>query len=168
MNRFGLHIILFLTLVSSCSMFLAPGWLLVEQAVAIHKVKEKLECEQLTEIMFSRHSIQWVERGKECLINNRMFDVKELRITGDTVVLLGLYDDQEKQILARLGALPASSRKDQNRAQLIYQITHLVLDCNDTHIISPDVSAGRNHPACPPFPICTRYSAPPFSPPDQA
>jgi hypothetical protein len=155
-----------LMLLSSSFSFLMPGTLMVQQAAVVHEMKEKLEREELQVITVLTSSIRWVEPGKECLINDRMFDVKEMTASGDSVILQGLFDDKEKEIIARLGSFSAPVKREKERSDMIYQITHLVLECNETMAPVNNVDIVSNYPYSPPHSLRSTFSPPPFSPPD--
>lgn len=161
------HIVfVLLMLLSSSCPFLIPGTLMVQQAVVVHEMKEKLEREELQLITVLRSSVRWVRPSKECLVNDRMFDVKEMTTSGDSVILRGLFDDKEKEIIARLGSFSAPVKHEKDRSGTIYQITHLVLECTETGFPANNVYARMDYPHCPPYSLSPAFSAPPFSPPD--
>lgn len=139
---------------------------MVQRAVVVHEMKEKLEREELHEVMVLESSIQWVKSGKECMINNRMFDVKDLTASGDSVVLKGLYDDKEKEIVARLESISTPLHQDQERSNTIYQITHLVFDYTELPLLSIGVPMKNDFTHCPPSSLCLHFLAPPYSPPE--
>lgn len=156
-----------LMLLSSSLPFLFPATMMVQRAVAVHEMKEKLEREELQEIRVLARSIQWIKSGKECMINNRMFDVKEMDASGDSVVLKGLYDDKEKEIVARMESISTPIHQDQERSNTIYQLTHLVLDCTEQKTLPAICDPLKNiFPHCQPSTLCLRCSTPLYSPPE--
>jgi hypothetical protein len=168
MNQRHYHIAFALLMLLSSSLpFLFPATLMVQRAVVVHEMKEKLEREELLEIRVPARSIKWNKSGKECMINNRMFDVKELSTSGDSVVLKGLYDDQEKEIVARMGSISTPIHQDQERSNTIYQMTHLVFDYTERPLPAICNPIKNIFPQLPPSLLCVRSSSPPYSPPDR-
>jgi hypothetical protein len=105
--------------------FLMPGMLVVQRAVIAHEMTERLEKEELHEVMVERHEVQWTKPGKEFRTGNRLFDVKEIRINGTKLIVKGLYDDKEKEILSKMESLFSPVPFEQERSSVIYQLTHL-------------------------------------------
>jgi hypothetical protein len=168
MNLRCYHIVFaWLLLLASSLPIVFPATLMVQRAFAVHEMKEKLERKELQEVRVPRSSIQWVKAGKECMINNRMFDVKDQTVSGDSVVLRGLYDDKEKEIIARMESVSTPLHQDQERSNTIYQITHLVFDCNELPLFSIRVPMKNVYAHCPPSTLCLRFSAPPYAPPER-
>jgi hypothetical protein len=168
MNLHCYHIVFaWLLLLSSSLPFVFPATLMVQRAFVVHEMKEKLEREELHEVRISKSSIRWVKAGKECMINNRMFDVKDQTASGDSVVLRGLYDDKEKEIIARMESVSTPLHQDQERSNTIYQITHLVFDVTEQPFFSIRIPMKNVYAHCPPSIICLRFSAPPYSPPER-
>ena len=105
--------------------FLLPEILVVQRAIIAHEMTERLENEELQEITIEFHKARWVKQGKEIWVGNRLFDVKETRRDGSKLILKGLYDDREKQIIAEMGSLFAPLPFEKERSSVIYQLTHL-------------------------------------------
>ena len=163
----GYHILFALLISLSASLpFLLPGSLMIQQAVAMHEMMEKLEHEELQEITVLHSSVHWLEYNKECIINNRMFDVKDMKTRGDSVVLTGLYDDQEKEILAWLVSCSSPLQQDQDQTNIIYRITHLVLDCPETGSAGIEITVKKKFPLVPSCPLSVQHTIPPYSPPE--
>jgi len=73
-------------------------------------------------------SVQWHEEGKECIVGDRLFDVKEMEQEGSILILRGLYDEKEKALLSRLYALSSGMPREKERAALIFRITHMDME----------------------------------------
>lgn len=77
-----------------------------------HRMKERLELEMLHTITIAKSDVQWLNEGKEILINGRMFDVKSLLYKDDnTIIVNGLFDDEET-VLVKM--VKTSQEKDNN------------------------------------------------------
>lgn len=77
---------------------LLPVVLQLKQLHVQHEMLEKLEKEQLISIRVKTAAVQWVKPDKECVLGNEMFDVKQIVIDGDELILTGLYDAKEKAL----------------------------------------------------------------------
>jgi hypothetical protein len=122
------HIILVFMVLTSSAPFLLPGSFMVQRAFLIHEMKEKLENSALQVVQADAASVKWYKKGKECWIDNRLFDVKELRKDGDKLVLTGLFDDKEKNIIASMESVSAPLPKEKERSNAIFQFTHLDIE----------------------------------------
>lgn len=83
--------------------FLAPiiclNILQIKTWMVQHEMIENLEHSQLQTIFLKTESIQWKEEGKELIIQNCLFDVKNFEKLGeDTYKVVGLFDKEEKNI----------------------------------------------------------------------
>ena len=67
-----------------------------------HEMLEKLEVEHLHLITLNLKDLHWEEEGKELMIDGRMFDVNSMKISGDKVLLNGLYDDEETRLFNQI------------------------------------------------------------------
>ncbi|HLO82391.1 MAG TPA: hypothetical protein VK166_15610 [Chitinophagaceae bacterium] len=133
------HIILALMVLIASAPFLLPGSLMVQRAMVIHEMNETLESSVLEVVEAEAASVKWYRHGKECWIDNRLFDVKEIRTEGDKIYLTGLFDDKEKDILESMGSVSAQLPQETERTNLIFQITHL--DIENTSL--PEFHADR-------------------------
>ena len=94
-------IILFLMALVSLPM-LYSAYLYAKKQAVRREMKERLERQALTTVRIHNNSVYWIEKGKEILVNDRMFDIKSIVQDGDYVEFSGLYDDEEKAIEARM------------------------------------------------------------------
>jgi hypothetical protein len=125
------HIILVLMVLIASAPFLLPGSLMVQRAIVIHEMNEKLESSALQVIKADEASIKWHKKGKECWIDNRLFDVKDYHTENGMTYLTGLFDDEEKDILFNMGAISAPLPQEKENSDLIFQITHLDIEQTD-------------------------------------
>ncbi len=167
MNKSFFHIILVLAMAISSTPFVLPALLMIQRAFAVYEMKEKLEHEELQQVTVEVGAIHWLKPGKECMINSRMFDVKQIEPAGDSIRLKGLYDDKEKAITAQIESLSIPITHDQERASIIYQITHLVLDLNESS--PPDYAVAKTTMKFPPVLQCSRkgWISAPHRPPNR-
>ena len=45
-----------------------------------------------------KSDLRWISTGKELLINRKLFDVQEYKVSGDFVFVKGCFDDEENDI----------------------------------------------------------------------
>jgi hypothetical protein len=114
----------FMMLIASAP-FLLPEILVVQRAIIAYEMTERMENEELQEITIECHKVRWVRQGKEIWAGNRLFDVKETRTDGSRLILKGLYDDREKEIISKMDSLFTPLPFEKERSSVIYQLTHL-------------------------------------------
>lgn len=56
---------------------------------------ERMENSHLQTIRIPLSAVHWIKKGKEILINKRLFDVKEYNNNDCDLVLTGIFDDEE-------------------------------------------------------------------------
>lgn len=106
---------------------LTPALLQLKQfAVQMHMLEE-LEKQQLCTITVSSATIQWIKKGKECLIDGEMFDVKEMQTTNHSTTLKGLFDAKEKQLKKQI----EDFAKKEQQSQKAFQFVKLFSSVND-------------------------------------
>lgn len=91
-----LAIIFLLLLV--CMPLLFSFYTIVSKILIAHAMVEKLETENLEKVTVDAASVVWLEEGKELLIGDEPFDVKQVLWHGDKITVWGLYDLQEKAL----------------------------------------------------------------------
>ncbi len=104
-----------------------PAILQLQQlAVQVHMLEE-LEKKQLLTITVPASNIIWVEKGKECLIDGEMFDVKEIQTTNGIATLKGLFDEKEKQLKKQI----EDFAKKEQQSKKTFQFVKLFSSVND-------------------------------------
>ena len=63
---------------------------------------ERLEKSALEQIILAKHELHWYKPGKEIMVKNVLFDVHSHIITGDSVVVTGLFDPKETSLKIKL------------------------------------------------------------------
>jgi hypothetical protein len=142
-------------------------YLQAKQQVVRKQMLRKLERQQLITIEVNKADVTWIDPGKECLVRDEMFDVKEVLQKGDVLILKGLFDHKEKELkrmMARHGK-PISETRSLN--QLYFFLSLISVHHLNNSIINPP----------PPFAIIffpeqpSLYTAPifdlPHPPPDR-
>ena len=67
--------------------------------------RARFETEMIQTISVSHDSLRWIKKGKEALINGRLFDVESFTVSGTSISLTGFYDHQEEKLEAQLSEL---------------------------------------------------------------
>lgn len=98
MKKSSRHIICTLLLVVSILPIAYPTILSIQKMLARWEMKEKLENEQLQTIRVKASAITWTFLKRECRIDGKMFDVKQMVEEGEFLRLTGLYDEKETEI----------------------------------------------------------------------
>jgi hypothetical protein len=85
---------------------------------ARHEAEERMEREAMVTVTIPVQDLRWHKKGKEVVIDGKLFDVKTLRQTGGQIVLTGLFDDAETAIVDLLEQQASHSKQS-------YGITYL-------------------------------------------
>lgn len=56
---------------------------------------EKLEKENIQSLRLPADKINWYKKGRELIIDGKMFDVKSMEKQGDEYIITGLFDEME-------------------------------------------------------------------------
>lgn len=103
--------------------FLAPvllwSYLKTEQYMIRHAMEEQLEQQHLDTLRIAEKDLVWYKKGKEVLIGQRLFDVKQLTREGQTVVLTGLFDENETRVKNKMSQLAKQQQQDDRSSQQI-------------------------------------------------
>jgi hypothetical protein len=68
---------------------------IIKRSLHKREMLQKLEQSPLALIKLPNSQVQWFEKGREIVVNNRMFDVKSWKVVGDSAIFQGLWDDKE-------------------------------------------------------------------------
>ena len=93
---------------------------------AQHEAKERLEKEALVTLKLAAHELHWYKKGKEILIDGQLFDVKTLVQKGNEVIVTGLFDKKENDIVKALHRQTERSGKSGSIIRLLVLIQHFV------------------------------------------
>ncbi|MBC7848594.1 MAG: hypothetical protein H7Y31_02605 [Chitinophagaceae bacterium] len=91
------------------------------------EMEEKLEKMHVVSLKVSTKNVVWYKRGKEIIVDGRLFDVKTMETMNDVVSFTGIFDDKETLVKAQMEKLKSpGSGKNQN-ADLVAKYLSLVL-----------------------------------------
>lgn len=90
----------------------------------LHKQEmfQKLQGAQLDAIILPLNNVRWFEKGKEIVVNNRMFDVKSWKVVGDSAIFHGLWDDKE----TALNKIIRKSAEKKREQQAVFKFQKLI------------------------------------------
>lgn len=94
------------------------------QAILKHQWKERLEMEAAQTITLPVAAVVWEEKGKELIIDGKLFDIFSYHIAGDSLLATGVFDEQETRLESFLAAQYSHSPQSRSIVQLL-----LVLQC---------------------------------------
>jgi len=89
---------------------------MIRESLIRRDMREALEQKELLTIFINIKDIIWEEAGKECRINGRLFDIKEINKINNQYQLKGLYDDKEIEIEEQLKNINSHQNKEQKNA----------------------------------------------------
>ena len=61
-------------------------------------VAERLEKQHLQTVFIAKEEVNWTKSGKELLIGNRLYDVKEYHFIPNGMIVTGIFDDEETAV----------------------------------------------------------------------
>ena len=82
----------------------------VSEIINRHQMMERLEEEALQTISIPLHELIWLKKGKEILIGNKRFDVKEIVLKKNMAVVTGLFDDEEEALVKKMNKQHSSQQ----------------------------------------------------------
>jgi hypothetical protein len=96
--------------------------LLGSQLAVQMRMREKLQSESLLTVKLSRNALVWIEDGRELSIDGRLFDVFTIENDGETVMVSGLFDEQETNIRLQLDKILHNQQNNTEQQNLLYRI----------------------------------------------
>jgi hypothetical protein len=136
-----------------------PAFLQLQQTYVHWQMEEALEQKQLTTLSVSLHDIQWIEKGKECVIAGKLFDVKKMERNGDEMILTGLFDEKEKSIKDQISTI---SKKQNSSKQQVAAVKLFSVCAVTSELVEVPEPVSLIHNSC--FPIFTQtYLTPSLS-----
>ena len=129
-------------------------------------MKENLEKQLLQTITLDDQHIHWVEKGKELLINGKLFDVENMEAQNGTIVFTGLYDDEETVLIKKLDE--SCNKKSAGNDQLLSGFFKCLQDIFCDDFLNTLFFPGKpNHLLGPAFPQLPDQFGAILSPPPQ-
>jgi hypothetical protein len=107
----------------------------VKQLVIQREAMEKMETSALQKITISRNDVCWIKTGKELILNKKLFDVERFQQVNDSLILFGLFDEEETRLSEQLNHAVQKGSADFNKKinhfiqllqDLFYQQKHSV------------------------------------------
>jgi hypothetical protein len=94
------------------------SFLWAKQIYIQHQMEEKLETAALKTIEIDNISFVWVKKGKEIVVNNKLFDIKTFTEKDGTTIFTGLYDSDETEIKKVLNNITQNETDKNNPTKL--------------------------------------------------
>lgn len=92
-------IALLLLLVAAVPLFFSLKFVVQEELIQ-QSVEEKMKLKTLQTITVAKAEIVWVKAGKEILLDEKFFDVKQFQIKDGMVTLTGYFDTEEDDLVS--------------------------------------------------------------------
>jgi len=124
MMYFKKHISLFLLVLTALPLLISC-LLAIEQSFIRHEMLEKLENESLHMITLHEDEVRWEKKDEELILGTTLFDVKYSIKKNDTLVLFGLYDQEESRLLKRIDDNTANNKEEKTITSIMVFLTHL-------------------------------------------
>jgi hypothetical protein len=78
------------------------GGLQLFQVYLKYRAEHRLETEVLQTLSVPEHKVQWVEEGREFMVDGRMFDLKSYSVKNGILTAWGVFDEEETKAMALL------------------------------------------------------------------
>lgn len=115
-----------LSVISLLALVMIPVFIavffLAQQSFIRYEMKEKLEQEALQTFTVLEKNVTWIEKGKELIVDGRLFDVKSFKTKGEYVEVTGLFDEMESALQHKLIFLQNPLNENKQKQEFIYQI----------------------------------------------
>ncbi len=115
-----------LSVITLLSLVMIPAFIavffLAQQVIIRHEMKEQLEQQSLQTIKIVEKNITWIEKGKELIVDGKLFDVKSFKHTGEYIEATGLFDEMELSLQHKLIYLQNPLKDNKQKQEFIYQI----------------------------------------------
>jgi hypothetical protein len=87
----------------------------IQQIRIQHLMKERLENQSLRQLVIAEQDIQWVNEGREILVDGKMFDIKTFHLEKGVYHISGLYDEEETSLVKQLEKQQQSNTTSGNK-----------------------------------------------------
>lgn len=166
MKKATLHITCIFLLVVSLLPVAYPCILGAQKMLARWEMKEKLENDQLQTIRVKTSQVTWTFLHRECRIDGKMFDVKQIIEDGEFLQLTGLYDDKETEIENNISR--NSSDQNKKAVTIMAAFAQAVTDHSCQPFVPAHLASPINHwqtlkPSTLPTSVKTILTPPPES-----
>ena len=118
-------------------------YFLAQQTIIRNEMKEKLEEEALLTFKIVEKSVSWIEKGKELLVDGKLFDVKSFKNTGGYLEVTGLFDEMELSLQHRLIFQQNPAKDNKQKQEFIYQLL-IQQQAEKTKLPSWEISLFKN------------------------
>lgn len=100
MNRLHKQIIaLLFLLIAAVPLFFSMKFI-VQEGLLHQAVEKKMKSVELQTITIAKKDIVWIKAGKEILLDDKFFDVKQFHIKDEMVTLTGYFDTEEDELVS--------------------------------------------------------------------
>lgn len=109
---------------------------------------ERIELGSVQRIEIPKDNIHWYKKGKELLIGGKLFDIRKLTETNNSLIVEGLFDDAETSLHHNLDRIMDNDNDGRQKVSLIYQL--LVQSAQQNHstndfMFSPPGAINEKH-----------------------
>jgi hypothetical protein len=94
---------------------------ILEENLIQEEVEEKMNTAVLKSISIPKADIIWIKAGKEILLDDKLFDVKNFTVKKDTITLTGYFDDKETELLAKFKKYTETNDRDNPLSKLAFK-----------------------------------------------
>ena len=78
------------------------GGLLVKQKIIQVQMEERLEQLPVQTISLPLEGVSWIRGGKEVVVEGKLFDIQSYTVSGNKIILRGLFDNDEDHVVAKM------------------------------------------------------------------
>lgn len=119
MKKFRKYLTVFILLSLTAMPAMMAIRFVVSSQIAEHKIIEALEKGSYQVLTFKAQQIQWIEEGKELLVDGKLFDVKDCRQNDGNIEVTGLFDKEEDDLQEKYKRLINSNTENPEHTSLL-------------------------------------------------
>lgn len=87
------------------------------------EMRERLEKESLHKLVLDAAAVRWYKPGREILVGNRLFDVKESRsLDNGHVEFTGIFDDEETRLVKQVQETRENENNNTDELASLFQL----------------------------------------------
>lgn len=102
-----------LLLLVALPVFLSVGFYIKQKLVQQQRT-QRFKTELLKTVTVKADKINWIEVGREILIEGKLFDVKSFKVRGANIIFTGFFDAKEDKLVQQIVKLEKQKNQSEN------------------------------------------------------
>jgi hypothetical protein len=106
-------------LLMTLPLLFSAGILFKQKMMQLNR-RARFEKESLEVIVLPSENIHWVKKGKEILVDGKLFDVKSFTSNNGKIAFTGFFDDEEEELIDRMNEISENREKNNSSASRLF------------------------------------------------